>query len=82
MAVRLVEQDRWRAGAVPRCWWRGKNALGVPAVRVPEPAQLYSLVVLYLVAHAPHLGSGCCESCALPWPCAPVRLAYRLREGS
>jgi hypothetical protein len=66
---------------VPRCWQRGRNALRAPAVRVPEPAQLYSLIVLALSAHAADPATGRCDSCGLAWPCEPVCLAYRLREG-
>jgi hypothetical protein len=79
MTVRTV--DLRRQAAVPRCWRRGRNALHAPAVRAPEPAQIYGLAVLYLHVHAPHPGSGRCESCAQFWPCEPVCLAYRLREG-
>jgi hypothetical protein len=78
MAARLVERTRT---LVPACWQRGRNTLdSAPAPRVPEPAQLYSLCVLTLNLHAPNL-AGTCTSCAAVWPCQPVRLAYRLREG-
>jgi hypothetical protein len=79
MTVRTI--DLRRQAPVPRCWQRGRNALHDPAVRMPEPAQLYSLAVLYLHLHAPHPASSRCESCAQSWPCEPVSLAYRLREG-
>lgn len=71
-----------RPAVVPRCWQRGHNAL-VPAQepRIPEPAQLYALVLLTLSLHAKHPATDRCEDCAAVWPCTKVRLAYRLREG-
>ncbi|WP_370943292.1 hypothetical protein AB5J62_29895 [Amycolatopsis sp. cg5] len=54
---------------------------------MPEPAQLYALAIFYLVLHAPDLTaraaevSICCGACGATWPCEPVRLAFRLREG-
>lgn len=59
-----------------------KNRL-MPATepRIPEPAQLYSLVVLTFVLHVPAKASGGCAQCGETWPCARVRLAFRLREG-
>ncbi|MEA5366455.1 hypothetical protein VA596_43475 [Amycolatopsis sp., V23-08] len=48
---------------------------------MPEPAQLYSLVLLALSLHPQHPTTSQCESCAAAWPCDTVRLAYRLREG-
>ncbi len=81
MTVRTVDAQL-RPRAVPRCWQRQRNALvQQPEPRVPEPAQLYSLVVLALTVHAQHPTTGLCESCAGAWPCDTGRLAYRLREG-
>jgi hypothetical protein len=48
---------------------------------MPEPAQLYSLILLALSLHARLPKSDRCEECAEVWPCENVRLAYRLREG-
>ncbi len=48
---------------------------------MPEPAQLYSLILLALSLHAQHPATDRCEDCAEVWPCKTVRLAYRLREG-
>ncbi len=79
MTVRPAER---RPLPVPPCWHRGRNRLTPRAEpRVPEPAQLYRLAILYLVIHAARRGTETCESCGAAWPCEPVRLAYRLREG-
>jgi hypothetical protein len=78
MTVRMVDL---RKKALSRCWQRRWNASYIRAGGVPEPAQLYSLAVLNLHLHAPHPGSGRCESHTQFWPCELVRLAYRLREG-
>jgi hypothetical protein len=81
VTVRTVELQG-RPRAVPLCWQRSRNALVPPQEpRVPEPAQLYTLVVLALAVHANHPTSGLCDSCAQAWPCDTARLAYRLREG-
>lgn len=59
-----------------------KNRLAPPSNPVtPEPAQLYSLVVLVLALHRPVTGDGPCGQCGDSWPCEQVRLAFRLREG-
>lgn len=73
-------------GPVPTTWQRGRNGLtAVPEPRVPEPVQLYSLVVFALATHAPYPDTsayaGHCVDCGHSWPCATVRLAARLREG-
>jgi hypothetical protein len=83
MTTRLVEQPaRAQVQAVPRCWQRGGNRLAVPTEpRVPEPAQLYSLIAVTFTLHVALPRSGQCECCGQPWPCEPVRLAFRLREG-
>jgi hypothetical protein len=81
MTTWLAEKRKCTAAPVPRCWQRRQNGLQVADVRVPEPAQLYSLVALYLAVHAAHSVTGSCGSCGQGWPCEPVRLAYRLREG-
>lgn len=81
MTVRTVEVQK-RPSVVPRHWQRGHNALvPVQEPRMPEPAQLYSLVLLALSLHPQHPTTSQCESCAAAWPCDTVRLAYRLREG-
>jgi hypothetical protein len=49
--------------------------------RMPEPTQLYALVVLTFVLHRPLPADGMCEHCGLSWPCPQVCLAFRLREG-
>ncbi len=78
MTIRFVERTRT---LVPTCWQRVRNARATTTgPRVPEPAQLYSLCVLALNLHAPDR-VGSCASCGAAWPCQPVRLAYRLREG-
>lgn len=54
------------------------------ASRVPEPAQLYFLAVTHLKLHVPD--DQCvsvvevCAVCRKPWPCNPVRLAFRSLE--
>lgn len=71
-----------RTAPSPRRWRRQLNRLHpAPPVRVPEPAQLYHLIVLTLTVHTPLPRSGLCEQCGQAWPCEPVRLAFRLREG-
>jgi hypothetical protein len=78
MTVRTLDL---RATPVPRCWQRRRNVLHrTREARVPEPTQLYSLIVLALYRHAP-LPAGGCAACGATWPCEPVRLACRLREG-
>lgn len=77
MTVRLIERAK---SSIPACWQRGHVTPTVPAPRTPEPAQLYALVVLTLYLHGP-TADGCCSSCKAMWPCEPVRLACRLREG-
>ena len=81
MTVRAaVAQER--PAVVPRYWQRGHHTLvPVQEPRMPEPAQLYSLVLLALSLHAKHPATDRCEDCAEVWPCEKVRLAYRLREG-
>lgn len=81
MTVR-VAKPQGRPSVVPRCWQRSHNAL-VPMQerRLPEPAQLYSLILLALSLHAQHPATDRCEDCVEIWPCPTVRLAYRLREG-
>lgn len=46
---------------------------------LPEPAQLYGLIVLAFLLHLDC--EGLCAQCRTPWPCGHLRLAYRLREG-
>jgi hypothetical protein len=81
MTVRTIE--RREAPPVPCCWQRRINGLEPEGheARLPEPAQLYALIVLALVLHEPDPATGDCDSCHDAWPCEPVRLAYRLREG-
>ncbi|GAA5124068.1 hypothetical protein [Haloechinothrix salitolerans] len=73
--------------AVPRAWYRGRNALeqaNTPEPRLPDPARLYGLVVMAFVFHVPDEHGDAvltvCRSCREPWPCDQVRLAFRLRE--
>jgi hypothetical protein len=47
----------------------------------PEPRALYELIRLTFVQHGPAGTTGGCAACGADWPCAPVRLAFRLREG-
>jgi hypothetical protein len=49
--------------------------------RVPEPRQLYQLIVRAFVLHRAEDSTGMCRECGGTWPCEQVRLAYRLREG-
>jgi hypothetical protein len=86
MSVRLTQPA---PRMVPRYWHRGHNRL-VPRTepRVPEPTQLYHLTTLYLLLHAPRQTrherqqpATRCACCGQSWPCEPIRLAYRLREG-
>ncbi|GAB3873880.1 hypothetical protein ACFQ1S_00435 [Kibdelosporangium lantanae] len=49
--------------------------------QLPEPATLYSLIILAFVLHTPSRFTRCCVRCSVPWPCDHLRLAYRLREG-
>ncbi|MEC3978160.1 hypothetical protein [Amycolatopsis sp. H20-H5] len=80
MTVRTIGVHQ--APKVPCAWQRRMNRLEtVVEPRVPEPAQLYSLIALTLVLHEPNPATGNCECCADTWPCEPARLAYRLREG-
>lgn len=46
----------------------------------PEPTQLYCLIGLTFVLHVSVTASGMCGQCGELWPCAKVRLAFRLRE--
>lgn len=47
----------------------------------PEPARLYGLVCLAFLLHVPVPGLALCGQCGQTWPCAHLRLAYRIREG-
>jgi hypothetical protein len=47
----------------------------------PEPAQLYCLIGLTFLLHVPSSWPEVCACCDRAWPCEPVRLAFRLREG-
>lgn len=69
------------AGAIPIKPYQKNRLAPIAGPRVPEPAQLYSLVVLALVLHAPVTLDGICRQCGADWPCEQARLAYRLREG-
>lgn len=50
------------------------------APRIPEPANLYCLIVLAFVLHVPYRNADVCVQCHTAWPCEQIRLAYRLRE--
>lgn len=79
MTVRTIDLNQ--APRASCAWQRRLNKLSATIERLPEPAQLYSLVVLTFVLHEPEPASDDCACCADPWPCETVRLAYRLREG-
>ena len=81
MAARIVQSGPTRRPLqlVPRCWRRGQPLTPVAELRVPEPAQLYSLITLTLLVHEP--GASGCVWCDKPWPCPAALQAYRLREG-
>jgi hypothetical protein len=80
MTVRTIE--RLEKPAVPCNWQQRFNNLAPAAeLRLPEPTQLYILIAVTLALHEPNPESGTCECCQRAWPCEPVRLAYRLREG-
>lgn len=64
---------------MPASWCRGHQLEPVTGTRVPEPAQLYSLITLTLQMHGP--GTSGCGQCGHAWPCSSVVQAYRLREG-
>lgn len=50
---------------------------------MPEPAKLYSLIVIALLLHGPASDSDAdrCRQCAKPWPCSQACLACRLLDG-
>jgi hypothetical protein len=81
MAARVVQSDPSQEPlqSVPQCG-RGKRMLTPDTeLRLPEPAQLYSLIMLTLLVHEP--GANGCVWCDEVWPCPASRRAYRLREG-
>ena len=79
MAVRLLG-SRQPSNIIPL---RRKATSSVaPAEPVtPEPARLYQLIVLTFLLHVPSTWPEVCACCDRLWPCEPVRLAFRLREG-
>jgi hypothetical protein len=80
MAVRTI--DLRTSPRVSCAWQRRLNRLSTTvSERLPEPAQLYSLITLTFVLHEPDPASGDCACCIATWPCEIVRQAYRLREG-
>ncbi|MBE1500933.1 hypothetical protein H4696_008033 [Amycolatopsis lexingtonensis] len=80
MAARVTHHHRRRPlTLVPRCWQRGQALAPVTEARLPEPAQLYSLITLTLLIHEP--GVSGCLWCEEAWPCPSALQAYRLREG-
>jgi hypothetical protein len=80
MAVRTI--DLRNGPRVSCAWQRRLNRLSATVnERIPEPAQLYSLITLTFVLHEPDPASGDCACCTAVWPCDIVRQAYRLREG-
>ncbi len=81
MAARVTHLSSRRQSLtpVPQCWRRGQPLVPVTEARVPEPAQLYSLITLTLLVHEP--GASGCVWCGHAWPCPTVTQAYRLREG-
>jgi hypothetical protein len=68
------------APVIPMRSWRKNRLVPVTEPRLPEPASLYSLVVLALVLHVPVTDGSICGQCAEGWPCGQARLAFRLRE--
>ena len=80
MAVRAIDPH-----SRPRVSCTGERRLNRLSAtvneRIPEPAQLYSLITLTFVLHEPDPASGNCACCETGWPCENVRQAYRLREG-
>lgn len=58
-----------------------RRARPAPQPWMPEPVQLYGLIVLTFVLHIPVTAGGTCGQCGEVWPCTKIRLAYRLREG-
>ena len=78
MAVRLLDKQR-PAKVIPLR--RKHDDLFEPAADVPEPAQLYYLIVLAFLLHTPNGHQPLCACCGQSWPCQQVRLAFRLREG-
>lgn len=80
MAARVTHHNRRRPLAlVPRCWQRDQALAPVTEARLPEPAQLYSLITLTLLVHEP--GVSGCVWCGHVWPCPSALQAFRLREG-
>jgi hypothetical protein len=80
MAVRTI--DLRNGPRVSCAWQRRLNQLSAKVnERIPEPTQLYSLIILTLVLHEPDPATGDCACCESAWPCDIVRQAYRLREG-
>lgn len=79
MAVRLLD-ERHPANVIP---FRRKHDDFCEDVvaDVPEPAQLYYLIVLAFLLHTPNGHQPLCACCGQSWPCHQVRLAFRLREG-
>ncbi|GAA4549989.1 hypothetical protein [Amycolatopsis samaneae] len=61
--------------------WQKNRLSPLAEPRLPEPAQLYSLITLTLRLHAAALTGLACRWCGEDWPCPDVRLAWRLREG-
>ncbi|MGH3623627.1 MAG: hypothetical protein ACRDQ5_17810 [Sciscionella sp.] len=55
--------------------------LSVDCAGDPEPHALYKLIRLTFVQHGLVPATSYCAACGESWPCEPVRLAFRLREG-
>ena len=79
MAVRLLNSHQ-PSNIIPL--HRKVNRSSIPVdSRTPEPARLYQLIVLTFLLHVPSTWPEVCACCDQRWPCEPVRLAFRLREG-
>jgi hypothetical protein len=59
----------------------GQPITSTTLVADPEPHALYQLIRQTFVQHTMTAPTPCCTACGADWPCAPVRLAFRLREG-
>jgi hypothetical protein len=79
VAVRLLDDQR-PANVIP-LRRKHEDLLEPAALDVPEPAQLYYLIVLAFLLHTPSGHQPRCVCCGHSWPCHQVRLAFRLREG-
>lgn len=54
--------------------------ISVERVGDPEPRTLYRLIRQTFPQHTMTSPTPCCAACGAEWPCASVRLVFRLRE--